>query len=156
MEGLADERRRNLNNEMKPAENCLKGRGAWLVNGMRLMASYFWCALWDLLCYRRRHRASIPHEAQVEKDSLSCLLYSWLVLERSVFQLTAMCWHWRSRRVIMGAYLCIIYALSYRPSIIMQVENVSHFYSVIFSERLKNVHKVYFSFEVCAKIHVLI
>eukprot|EP00063_Salmo_salar_P020825 XP_013995660.1 PREDICTED: myosin light chain kinase 2, skeletal/cardiac muscle-like isoform X3 [Salmo salar] len=45
-------------------ERFFKGRDIWLVSSMCLMASYLWHRLWDLLCYRRTAKESIPSNVQ--------------------------------------------------------------------------------------------
>ena len=54
-------------------KSFFKGRDIWLVSSMCLVASYFWYRLWDLLCYRSRHRASsiIPLETPSAPDRKS-------------------------------------------------------------------------------------
>lgn len=47
-----------MKSKAKPMENFVTAWDAWLVNGMCLVASYLWGWMCDLLCYRRRHRAS--------------------------------------------------------------------------------------------------
>uniref|UniRef100_A0A674F369 Myosin light chain kinase family member 4 n=1 Tax=Salmo trutta TaxID=8032 RepID=A0A674F369_SALTR len=45
-------------------ERFFKGRDIWLVSSVCLMASYLWHRLWDLLCYRRTAKESIPSNVQ--------------------------------------------------------------------------------------------
>nr|XP_046177906.1 myosin light chain kinase 2, skeletal/cardiac muscle-like isoform X5 [Oncorhynchus gorbuscha] len=45
-------------------ERFFNGRDIWLVSSMCLMASYLWHRLWDLLCYRRTAKESIPSNVQ--------------------------------------------------------------------------------------------
>ncbi|XP_028449201.1 myosin light chain kinase 3 isoform X6 [Perca flavescens] len=49
-----------MKSKVKAMENFVTGWDIWLVNSMCLVASYLWIRLCDLLCYRRRHRASTP------------------------------------------------------------------------------------------------
>lgn len=54
-----------MKSKVKAMENFVTGWEIWLVNSMCLVASYIWHRLCDLLCYRRRHRASTPPAIQV-------------------------------------------------------------------------------------------
>lgn len=54
-----------MGGKVKAMEKFVTGRDIWLVNSMCLVASYLWHKLCDLLCYRRRHRASTPPAIQV-------------------------------------------------------------------------------------------
>lgn len=54
-----------MGSKVKAMENFATGWDIWLVNSMCLVASYVWRRLCDVLCYRRRHRASTPPAIQV-------------------------------------------------------------------------------------------
>lgn len=54
-----------MRSKVKAMENFVTGWDIWLVNSMCQVASYLWSRLCDLLCCRRRHRASTPPATQV-------------------------------------------------------------------------------------------
>lgn len=54
-----------MRSKVKAMEKFVTGWDVWVVNSMCLVASYVWRRLGDLLCYRRRHRASTPPAIQV-------------------------------------------------------------------------------------------
>lgn len=47
-----------MKSKVKAMENFGAVWDVWLVNSMCLVASYVWGWMCELLCYRRRHRAS--------------------------------------------------------------------------------------------------
>ncbi|CAL8344876.1 unnamed protein product [Merluccius merluccius] len=65
--------------EIRPMELFFKGRDTWLVSSLWLVATFVWKKLWDILCYKRRHRASKPLAMQCQsgkRDTMSSKLLS--------------------------------------------------------------------------------
>lgn len=54
-----------MKSKVKAMENFVAGWDIWLVSSMCLVTSYLWSRLCDLLCYKRRRRASSPPAIQV-------------------------------------------------------------------------------------------
>ncbi|CAL8280221.1 unnamed protein product [Lota lota] len=44
--------------EIRAVESFFNSRGMWLVSRLCLVATFVWRKLWDILCCKRRHRAS--------------------------------------------------------------------------------------------------